>query len=90
MKKYILEFKGTRLNAKFCKDVSDHFEEFIEDDSKRIMSLMLDSKSQMTVRVLDTVSGEYNEIPEIKQIQSHDKVTLVKTGFFRRVLSYFI
>ena len=90
MKKYILEFKGNRLNKEFCKDVSEHFEKFIEDDSKRTMSLMLNPKAQMTVRVLDTGSGEYNEIPEIRQIQSDGKITLVKTGLFQRIVSYFI
>ena len=90
MKKYILEFKGTRLPHDFCKDVSEHFEKFIEDDSKRTMSLLLNPKAQMTVRVLDTGSGECNEIPEIKQIRSDDKVALVKPGILRRIVSYFV
>ena len=90
MKKYILEFKGARFDKEFYEYAADYFEKFIEDDSKRTMLLTLDSKTQMTVRELDTESGECNEVPEIKQIRSNDEVTLVKPGFFRRVLSYFI
>ena len=90
MKKYILEFKGTRLDKEFCEYASDYFENFIEDNSKRTMSLMLNHKTQMSVRVLDTGSGEYNEIPEIRQIQNNGKITLAKPGIFRRVMSYFI
>ena len=90
MKKYILEFEGNRLTKEFCKEAGEYFDKFIEDDSKRTMSLMLDSKTQMSIRVLDTGSGECDEVPEIRQIQSNDKITRIKSGLLRRVMSYFI
>ena len=90
MKKYILEFKGNQFTREFCKEAGEYFDKFIEDDSKRTMFFRLGLKEQITVKVLDTESGECSEITEIKQIQSDGKIILVKPGLFRRVLSYFI
>lgn len=90
MKKYILEFKGNQFTREFCKKSAEYFDKFIDDDSNRTMFFRLGPNEQVTIRVLDTGSGECNEIPEIKQIQSDDKITLVKPGLFRRVMSYFI
>ena len=90
MKKYILEFKGNRFTQEFCRKSGEYFDKFIEDDSKRTMFFRLGPKEQITIKVLDTESGECSEIPEIKQIQRDDKVTLIKPGFLRRVMSYFI
>ena len=90
MKKYVLEVRGKKVTDEFCKYAAKEFENFICDDSKRTITLKLFGDTEVSVRELNTETGEYNEIPEIKQIQSDDKITLVKPGTFRRILSYFI